>query len=119
MDKLIAAHPVAAWLVFAATVVTALGVLWRTALRPVFRAARKAANFIDDVTGEPARAGVPARPGLMDRVLSVETSVVDIGRRLTLIEHELHPNSGQSLRDQVDVIREAVTGDTPTGPSSV
>ncbi|HEU5475703.1 MAG TPA: hypothetical protein VFV67_34110 [Actinophytocola sp.] len=106
MDKLISAHPAVAWLVFAAAIVTALGVLWRSVGRPVLRTAKKASNFIDDVVGEPARPGVPARPGLMDRVQAVE-------KRLTAIEHELHPNSGTSLRDQVDAIRDAVAGDTP------
>lgn len=33
---------------------------------------RKAAHFIDDVAGEPARPGQPARPGLMERVAVIE-----------------------------------------------
>lgn len=49
---------------------------------------RKLGHFLDDVAGEPARPGVEARPGLMER--------------LARIEHEVFPNSGGSLRDRVD-----------------
>ena len=51
---------------------------------------KKLSDFLDDVAGEPARTGVPARAGLMERVQR--------------IEHELFPNSGKSLRDQTDRI---------------
>ncbi|MFE4972647.1 hypothetical protein ACFRAR_11055 [Kitasatospora sp. NPDC056651] len=37
-----------------------------------------------------------ARPGLMERVGGIED-------RLTRVEHELYPNSGESLRDAVDL----------------
>lgn len=52
-------------------------------------------DFMDDVKGEPARAGVPARPGLMERVGSIETS-------LAQVKHEVLPNTGTSLRDAAD-----------------
>lgn len=49
---------------------------------------RKMNHFVDDMVGEGARPGMPARPGII--------------ARLGTIEHELHPNSGKSLRDQTD-----------------
>lgn len=50
---------------------------------------------MDDWYGEPERPGVPARPGVMERVSGIET-------RLNGVVHELHPNDGGSLRDAVD-----------------
>lgn len=57
---------------------------------------KKLSNFIDDVAGQPPRAGVPARPGLMERVQR--------------IEHELFPNSGMSTRDAINRTEAAVEG---------
>jgi hypothetical protein len=50
--------------------------------------AKKVGQFLDDWAGEEERPGVPAKRGVM--------------QRLADIEHELHPNSGGSLRDAVD-----------------
>ncbi|MEW1838558.1 hypothetical protein AB0392_11440 [Nonomuraea angiospora] len=60
--------------------------LWRT-----FTALK---DFLDDWKGEPARAGVEARPG--------------IPARIAVIESELHPNHGTSLRDAVDRLETSV-----------
>lgn len=75
-------------------VVTLAGLVF--AVWRVMPLVRKLANFIDDVVGEPERAGVPARPGLMQRVQR--------------IEHELFPNSGLSTRDAINRTEEAVKG---------
>jgi hypothetical protein len=53
------------------------------------------ADFINDWHGEGARPGVPARPGVMERLSGIED-------RLAAVEHELQPNSGTSLRDAVN-----------------
>ena len=58
--------------------------LWK-AVAPVFRAAR---DFLEDWKGEPDRPGVKGRAGVMARLGS--------------IEHELHPNSGLSMRDAIN-----------------
>lgn len=68
---------------------TFIGVL-AVAVWKVLPLLKKLGNFLDDVGGEPARPGVPARAGLMERVQR--------------IEHELFPNSGKSLRDQTNRI---------------
>lgn len=57
---------------------------WK-AVAPVFREIR---NFLDDWKGEQDRPGVPGRAGVMSRLSS--------------IEHELHPNSGLSMRDAIN-----------------
>ena len=66
-------------------------------IKKVWPLLRKLGDFLDDVAGEPARPGVPARAGLMERVQR--------------IEHELFPNSGKSMRDQTDRIEEKVNSD--------
>ncbi|WP_424639937.1 hypothetical protein [Embleya sp. AB8] len=71
-----------------------LAALWRLR-RVVVRTGRRVETFMDDWYGEEGRPGVPARPGLMERVGGME-------ERLARMEHELHPNGGLSLRDAVD-----------------
>lgn len=63
---------------------------------------KKVIDFIDDVTGEPARPGVAARPGLMERLGTVETV-------LAQVKHEVLPNTGTSARDAIDRTEKAVT----------
>ena len=74
---------VAPWLVAVILVVLALTWFVRKAL-PVLR---KGGHLIDDLVGEPVRPGVMGRPGLMERMQSVE--------------HEVRPNTGTSLNDSV------------------
>ncbi|MCG6499180.1 hypothetical protein [Kitasatospora sp. A2-31] len=84
-------------LLWAGAVVTlsaALGLIWR-ATRGVRRLAAKVEEVVDDWTGVPDRPGVPGRPGVMARLDTIE-------HRIAAVEHELHPNSGASLRDAVD-----------------
>ncbi|MGW2074300.1 hypothetical protein ACWCPK_38690 [Streptomyces sp. NPDC001953] len=69
--------------------------VWRV-VRAGLRFFHRAELFMDDWYGEPARPGVPGRPGVMERVSGIDD-------RLTRVEHELQPNSGQSLRDAVDL----------------
>lgn len=71
-----------------------LGLLWR-ATRGLRRLVHRADQFWEDWQGIEARPGVSARPGVM--------------ARLDRIEHELHPNSGASLRDALDRIEGHVT----------
>ncbi|WP_156759573.1 hypothetical protein [Microbacterium karelineae] len=79
--------PVAPWLAVLA------GVVWLgVKALPIVR---KVGHLVDDLAGEPARPGVPARPGLMQRMETVEHQTREI-------RHEVFPNSGQSLRDEVN-----------------
>ena len=66
-------------------------------IKKVWPLLRKLGDFLDDVAGEPARPGVPARAGLMERVQR--------------IEYELFPNSGKSMRDQIDRMEELLNND--------
>ncbi|MGW2591944.1 hypothetical protein ACWCXC_16995 [Streptomyces sp. NPDC001515] len=93
------------WSVAAAAVAAALGLLWRMT-RGVRRIVLRVDEFVDDWHGVPGRAGVPARPGVMARLDGIE-------ERLGRVEHELHPNSGASLRDAVDRVEGALTATPP------
>lgn len=82
---------VAPWLV--AAVLLVILAVW--AVRKVAPVLRKLGHLVDDLVGEPARPGVAARPGLMERMTAVED-------KTEVIRHEMFPNSGASLRDAVD-----------------
>ncbi|MGW0091378.1 hypothetical protein ACWDWS_20455 [Streptomyces sp. NPDC003328] len=73
----------------------AAAAVWRV-VRAGLRFFRRVELFMDDWYGEPARPGVPGRPGVMERVSGIDD-------RLTGVEHELQPNIGSSLRDAVDL----------------
>ncbi|MFF0293139.1 hypothetical protein ACFYST_08110 [Kitasatospora sp. NPDC004614] len=66
----------------------AAGLLWRSA-RGAHRLARRVEEVVDDW------AGTDEQPGVMTRLDRIED-------KLATVEHELHPNSGSSLRDAVD-----------------
>lgn len=89
-----AVDTLAVWCTAIAAIVGGAGLLWR-GTRSLRRLGRRAEEFIDDWHGVPGRAGVEPRPGVMERLDAIEN-------RLGTIEHELHPNSGVSLRDAVD-----------------
>lgn len=65
---------------------------WLTAR--AWRIVRRVVHFLDDFGGEPARDGLPARPGLLARMAAVES-------QLAHVVTETSPNHGTSLRDIV------------------
>lgn len=89
------------WALGVLVVVVLFTKIWRT-IRPVWRGVRE---FLEDWQGEPERAGVPARPGVMERLHTIETDVTGLKTQVAAVDHELHPNSGKSLRDTVDSIQ--------------
>lgn len=90
----VAVDMVVIWSVAAVAAATGLGLLWRMT-RGVRRIVGRVDEFVDDWNGTVSRPGVPGRPGVMARLDGIE-------ERLGSVEHELHPNSGTSLRDAVD-----------------
>lgn len=85
--------PVAPWLGALAILATAAVKLW-----PFFR---RLGHFLDDWLGEPARPGIDARPGAMERLAAIEADLAEV-------HHEVFPNSGNSLRDRADQTRNVV-----------
>jgi hypothetical protein len=69
------------------SVATIAGVLWRLwrAIRPVFKGV---VDFLEDWNGEPERRGVPARPGVMERLAAVEDGQQRTNVRLDRIEQQ-------------------------------
>jgi hypothetical protein len=62
--------------------------------RQAWRLLLRTQDFLDDWAGHPERKGVPAKPGVMERLQTVEHIV-------TQVRVELYPNGGGSLRDVV------------------
>lgn len=91
---------------------------------------RRLARLIDDLTGEPGRAGMPdGRPGVFDRMYRFEqrlNMIDELTAKVEAIEREMKPNGGGSMRDKIDVIAASVpasptpepTPDAP-GPNGV
>lgn len=68
--------------------------VWRV-VRAFSHITGRTGQFLDDWYGEGSRPGVPARPGVMERLSNVEGY-------LRSVQHEVKANSGASLRDAVD-----------------
>ncbi|MFB7496109.1 hypothetical protein ACFC09_15680 [Streptomyces sp. NPDC056161] len=94
--------------------------VWRIA-RGGARLGRRVDEFIDDWQGEPSRPGVPARLGVMERMVGLESRMGGVEQDLRRIKHELYPNSGGSLRDAVDLANHRLSLLCPdeTGPTGV
>lgn len=86
---------------------TTLGALWLMT-RPLRRTQRGFEQFLEDWNGIPERAGFDAIPGVPERLRTLERNARADRALLERIDHELHPNSGGSLRDQVNKTRDDV-----------
>lgn len=96
----------------------AVAFLWR-GTRGIRRVARRFDEFADDWQGTESRPGVPARAGVMSRLARFEVSLVSLHDRIGAVEHELHPNSGSSLRDAVDRVERCVSQDGDGAPGAL
>lgn len=82
------------------TLAGVLGFLWRK----VWPVARRFSHFLDDFLGEKSRPGVPARPGVLERLQSVEDALADI-------RYHVQPNGGGSAHDRLLATIRAVQGE--------
>ena len=80
-------------------------------LRPI---AERIRSIAEDWTGTPARPGVPATPGVMERLGEVKATVDAHTVSIEEIRHQVTPNTGSSAHDalmrNVDELRELVVG---------
>lgn len=95
------------WIGAITVVLGALGVVWRWS-KGIRRVAVRFDQFADDWQGTEERPGVPARPGVMERLASFDDRLYSVDARVVRIEHELHPNSGSSMRDAIDRVERHV-----------
>jgi hypothetical protein len=79
---------VALWCGAVVAIASAAGLFWRIT-RSIHHLVRHVEDFVADWSG------TEEHPGVMTRLCRIE-------HRIGAIEHELHPNSGSSLRDAVD-----------------
>ena len=92
----------------------AAGIAWflRTIGIPTWRSVRaffrRLADFLDDWFGEPARPGVPARPGMGERVQGLEekmpgmeAALAENAEALAEVRYHVQPNHGGSAHDDL------------------
>lgn len=89
------------WIAAGVALATAVVTLAVWALRRFWKGVRTFWSFMSDWNGEPASPGHPVQPGVMERLMSVETIVSGIS-------HEVHLNSGKSVKDVVTRTESAV-----------
>jgi hypothetical protein len=88
-----------------------------TGTRKLVRIVKPVGEFLDDWRGTPARPGVAASPGVMETIQSLKSGQqrLDDGQlhiidRLARVEQQQTPNGGGSMRDEIQQIKQAVTG---------
>lgn len=64
-------------------------------VRKLWPGVRKLNHFVDDVMGEPARPGVPARAGLVERMANLEQD-------LRVVKAEVKNSHTSNLREDLD-----------------
>ena len=84
-----------------------LAALW-VMTRPMRQMAGTIAQLREDWFGVPGRPGFPAIPGVPERLALLEERSLKDRELLESINHELHPNSGGSLRDQINKSRDDI-----------
>lgn len=83
-----------AWIAALTALTMAVGGIVVWCLRWAWRILSRTMKFLDDYFGEPARPGVPERPGVMARLQRVE----DLARE---IRNETTTNGGTSMKDEI------------------
>lgn len=59
-------------------------------------------DFKRDWKGEAGRPGVTPRPGVMERLQMMERTTSDLRAKVADIHHEVKPNGGRSIKDQLN-----------------
>lgn len=103
-----------------AAIATALGTFFAFVTPRLWRFFRRFDEFADDWQGEPGRPGVPARPGVMARLDAIEERQMsassrmdvleDVAKKVDKVHHEVTPNGGNSMKDQLNRVDTTVTG---------
>jgi hypothetical protein len=90
------------------------GVAW--GVRKAVKLSHRMGDFLDDFMGKPARPGVSATPGVMVRLSTIEAKQETLMRHVTVVQeqvavvhHEVRPNEGESMKDQLTRLDDAQT----------
>lgn len=73
------------------------------------RLPKEVSQLSRDWYGLPARPGFPPVPGVPQRLEGVESTLGELRAMVVKIDHEVHPNSGESMKDKVDRTATTVT----------
>lgn len=99
-----------AWIVGVGAIALALLGVARL-IQALWRISRSVSHFLEDWHGTPERPGRPAASGVPERLEVLEKRMTGLDSKVFVIEHEMHPNTGHSLRDKVDQIANATSAD--------
>jgi hypothetical protein len=86
-----------AWIVAAVSLATVIAGIMAWLIRGSWRLAREFLSFMEEWKGVPTVHGRPARPGVLDRLSSLESVTGDISL-------QVHMNGGHSVKDIVNRI---------------
>ena len=81
------------FLIMLAATVTAIGVIG-VGLHKATKLVKRFIHFLDDYFGEEERPGFEGRPGMQERLRSLESEI-------SCISYEMRPNSGSSIKDAI------------------
>jgi hypothetical protein len=71
--------------------------------RRVWKMVKRGSQFLDDYEGTPARPGVAARPGVMQRLHNQDVALASIGTKVEAIQAEM-PKNGVPLAHKIDAL---------------
>ena len=97
-----------AWVASLTALTTAVFGLIAWAARHGCRLLRGTAEFLSEWGGKPAHHGLPATPGVVARLQSIEEVVAQGASGLAKIAMETKPNGGSSLHDVMSRTERAV-----------
>lgn len=89
----------------------AIGYLSRSVIRQTWRWGKRAINFVDDVTGEPARPGVDRRPGLVEQVVNLKDGQQGLVETTDMLRSRQEEIAGIAMQaaDDVSAVRHELT----------
>ena len=98
----------ASWISALTTIAIAVAGFAVWAGRYGWRVASRTTRFLDDYFGEPPQGGLPAKPGVMARLQTVEEVVTKVAEDLSKVARETKPDGGSTMRDAVARTEQAV-----------
>lgn len=88
------------------TIITIIGAATTVSIfaRKVFKVVKRIVHFLDDYFGIDERPGFDKIPGVAERIKNIEENLGYMCLRLDIVEQELTPNHGSSIKDAINRI---------------